>query len=171
MGQLLIIEGPDGVGKTTLARQVQEATPGARRLSYGPPPSYAKSWRDAWGIDLVEARVVGHEHVISDRGLMGHAVWHRLMPEANESLLVDAINLGDMLAEVEAHWHLRVVILARSRRGMREELASRFEDASVPLRSVALYYSLHRTLVDLGVDAQIWESGAALARDPRGWWE
>lgn len=171
MGQLLIFEGPDGVGKTTLSLAVNEATLGSRRLAYGPPRKWHRTWHDAWGLDLVEAQQKGVQQVISDRGLMGHAVWHQLIPEANESLLVTAVNLGDMLAEVQRDWVLRVVILMRSRRGMMDELASRGEDHRVPLDSVRLYYSLHRTLVDLGVDAQIWESGAALARDPRSWWE
>lgn len=173
-GQLLVFEGPDGTGKTTLSMNIAEATAAYRR-GYGPPPPFARTWHDAWGVDLFEDRQRGHDRVIHDRGIFGHGIWHQIMPEQNERLLTPVHLLGDIITDIEQHWRLRIVILMRAQRGIAHELRKRGEDVDTALghalASVPMYHALHRTLVEVGVDAHIVSSGHALRRDPRDWWQ
>lgn len=171
MTKLLLVEGTDCVGKTTFIRGLVGQVPGLRSHWYGPPPASARSWRDAWGIDIAWDSANGHD-AVHDRGILGHMIWHGLIPEKNERLLVPPHDLGNILWEVMTSVDLRVLFLTRSRRAVDDCLAARGEATQrrTVHGAVASYGSLQRTLTDLGVPTATLDSSIAL-HDPKRTWD
>lgn len=73
MGKILVLEGPDGGGKTTLARRLVDATPGATLVHDGPPPVEAAAFK--YYLDQVRAAGACPNPTVHDRLHVGQVVY------------------------------------------------------------------------------------------------
>lgn len=128
----IIIEGTDGVGKTTLAKRLVAKAQGVYRHA-GPPTS--GTWVAEYAAPLIREYPWVLKRVIFDRWHVGEMVWPRLM--GRESLFAsprefDACN--EVLALLP---HPPIVyIIDRQPDAIREELERRGEDRAAIERSL-----------------------------------
>lgn len=80
---IYIVDGPDGAGKTTLARKIKEATPGAKILHFGPPatPEDAKNY---WLVYLHAIEDNDGQTIIFDRSWYSDLVYGPIMRNKQE---------------------------------------------------------------------------------------
>jgi len=162
--QVLMLEGPDGVGKSTLAERVG---PSAYH-HYGVPTH--KHWEGEWLLDIKEDQRKGRR-AVHDRGVYGNAVWADVIPGSPR--LVTALNLPRIVRTVTGLVRHRVVILTRPLDDMVAELEKRGEtDQQIgwALEAVDAYEDLADVLRHIGVEVRVIDSGEALARPAGSWW-
>lgn len=75
---IYIIEGPDGAGKTTLAKQIKEASPGSQILHFGAPETDEDAER-YWQIYFQALKEHAGETIILDRSWYSDMVYGPIM--------------------------------------------------------------------------------------------
>ena len=137
---IIALEGTDGVGKTTFARQLAAST-GGTYIHAGPPT------RDTWRDEYVAPLHNISGPVVLDRWHLGEIVWPLIWGRRSLFSCLDDFKL---CCEALADLDVFLAVVVRNEDSIAETLAERGESGTVEdtLRGQLLYQLLARTAAD-----------------------
>lgn len=135
---IIIIDGPDGTGKTTLAEKFSKSLPNAAVIHWGAPTE--DDWYSEY-VEPVEAALRHYESIICDRGFFAEPMWARIFGR-ERSLFEDEAGMEQCFTWYRKHGLFAIVITERSNAGIEETLLARGEsprDVARALESASHY--------------------------------
>ena len=120
MNKILILEGADGVGKTTAATAFAKHS-GRRLIHYGPPA--ATSWEEEYLLPLAGLISQGEDELVMDRSVYGEPVWSDVLNRASLFTPWSFISACNTFAALGA----KVLVIDRDPEAITAELIGRSE--------------------------------------------